>query len=208
MNSKSYLRKFNGIDTYSQACQDLFVIEMLSKKNNGFYFEIGASHPFESSNTFLLENKYGWNGISIEVDKETADYFNNNRKNRCDLFDATALNYDAFFKINKMPQQIDYLSLDIEPAENTFKALKLLPFSKYRFSVITYEHESYSAGDIYMSKSRDYLKKNGYELVVANVKSRGRDFEDWWIDPKVINKDIWLPFVNENIEYSEIFKTS
>ena len=51
--NENYKRKINNRDTYSQACQDLFVLEMLSNKSNGFYFEIGASHPIESSNTYL-----------------------------------------------------------------------------------------------------------------------------------------------------------
>jgi hypothetical protein len=204
--NENYKRKINNRDTYSQACQDLFVLEMLSNKSNGFYFEIGASHPIESSNTYLLESTFFWNGISIEIEEETANYFNSHRKNVCVINDAANLDYSNFFKLYKIPNQIDYLSLDIEPAENTYKALISLPFEDYRFSVITYEHESYLAGDKYMKLSREFLQKNGYQLVVSNVKSRGRDFEDWWIDPNVVPEDVWKRFKSENIEFNEIFK--
>lgn len=39
--------------------------------------------------------------------------------------------------------QLDYLQMDIHPAEATLEALKALPMDKYRFSVITYEHNGY-----------------------------------------------------------------
>ena len=35
--------------SFSQAKQDLFVLQMLNKKTNGFYLEIGGAWPFDLS---------------------------------------------------------------------------------------------------------------------------------------------------------------
>jgi hypothetical protein len=43
-------------------------------------------------------------------------------------------------------------------------------------------------------------------LVVSNVKAYGRDFEDWWVDPNHVNKEIWEDYLNNNIEFQDIFK--
>ncbi len=58
---------FNYIDSSkSQICQDWFVLESLNYKKNGYFIEIGAASGVELSNTFLLENKYHWDGILSE----------------------------------------------------------------------------------------------------------------------------------------------
>ena len=47
-------------ETYSQASQDLFVLKTLHYKRNKTFLDIGPR-----SNTFLLENKYDWTGITV-----------------------------------------------------------------------------------------------------------------------------------------------
>jgi hypothetical protein len=204
MNLQNFLRKTNNRDTFSQACQDLFVLDMLENKKNGFYLEIGASHPFESNNTFLLENQFFWRGLSLEIDDNSANIYNNARLNKCMLGDATNFEYKKSFVEMNVPLIIDYLSIDIEPAENTFKALLQIPLNEYRFRVITYEHDRYVSGDIYMNKSRSYLESFGYKLIVSNVKSNGRDFEDWWVDPQLVKKEIWENYIISDIEFKDI----
>ena len=53
-------------ETYSQACQDIFVLKLTKNKKNGFFVEIGGSQPIELSNTYLLEKKYFWKGFIVE----------------------------------------------------------------------------------------------------------------------------------------------
>lgn len=206
IDDKDFLRSLNNKPTYSQAGQDLFVIEMLNEKNNGVYLEIGGSHPFESSNTYLLEKKYGWRGISFEIDEKIADFYNSYRKNNCIVSDATITDYVEILTKNQFPLVIDYLSIDIEPSYNTYNALLKLPLDQFRFNVITYEHERYLSGEKYMELSRKYLSGLGYKLIVANVKSNGRDFEDWWVDPTFVNQETYLPYINSNIEFRDIFE--
>ena len=53
--------------SYSQIGQDLFVVAMTRGKCEGSFLEIGAGHPTQGNNTYLLETEYGWSGVSIEM---------------------------------------------------------------------------------------------------------------------------------------------
>ena len=200
------IRTMQGRNYFSQAGQDLFVLEMLHNKKYGFYIEIGGADPFESNNTFLLEKDFSWKGISIEFDKSLAARYSSMRNNPCFCHDATTYDYGGVAKLLNFPTQIDYLSVDIDPAENTYLALNKCPFDKYRFSVVTFEHDAYSSGTKFMELSRAFLVANGYQLVAKNVKCFGRDFEDWWIDPKVVPEATWSKFISDGKEFSSIFE--
>jgi hypothetical protein len=50
----------------SQAGQDLFVIAMLQGRRQGTWLEFGAGHPMRSNNTYLLEKRFEWSGISLD----------------------------------------------------------------------------------------------------------------------------------------------
>lgn len=198
-------RQFNERNYYSQACQDVFVLEMLQSKKGGYYIEIGGADPFDSNNTVLLETEYDWRGFSIEYDITLSERYNNFRNNECVNADATIYDYLGKIKELNFPKQIDYLSVDIDPADNTYAALLKCPFDTHRFSVITFEHDRYSIGNEYMDLSRTFLKSYGYQLVVSNVLCFGRDFEDWWVDPKIIPESIWSKYEGQNLSFSEIF---
>ena len=54
---------------WSQSMQDMFVLSMLDGKRNGVYVEIGADKPKIINNSYLLERKFGWRGVSFELDE-------------------------------------------------------------------------------------------------------------------------------------------
>jgi FkbM family methyltransferase len=56
---------------HSQLGQDLFVLETLKQKKNGFFIEIGAGNGKYLSNTYLLEREYDWDGILVEPNKSS-----------------------------------------------------------------------------------------------------------------------------------------
>ena len=181
---------------WSQSMQDMFVLSMLDGKRNGVYVEIGADKPKIINNSYLLERKFGWRGVSFELDESKVEFFNHHRKNKCICTDATTFDYKSLFQERNYPKQIDYLSLDIDPSEATLAALKKLPLDEYRFSVITYETEVYRAGvdghydEIWQKQSAEIFESYGYELVIKNVANMGNPYEDWWVDPKVVDRAI------------------
>lgn len=173
---------------YSQALQDMFVLSILNGKRNGTYVEIGGYDGIDLSNTYLLEKDFGWTGVSFEIDQEKVDKYNTQRKNKCLCEDAITADYKKIFKDYKLPKRIDYLQLDIDPAEQTLSALKALPLDEYRFSVITYETDVYRSDVQIAKESREILESNGYELLVKNVSHIENPFEDWYIDSNIDSK--------------------
>ena len=173
----------------SQAGQESFVLNSLKEKRGGFYLEIGGYHSKNDSNTYLLETQYDWKGIALEIDKERSDEYNLNRSNICLNVDATNFDYLKYFEENNFPKTIDYLQVDIEPAYQSLKALESLPLDKYRFSVITFEHDIYfdPKNSLIKEKAKELLASFNYTLAVENVEVYGKIFEDWWLDLNTIN---------------------
>ena len=197
-NYENLKTKFTGAESiennWSQSMQDMFVLSMLDGKRSGVYVEIGADQPRVISNTYLLENNFDWSGVSFELDADKVTYFNSIRKNKCLSEDATLYDYKSLFEERNYPKQIDYLQLDIDPAEGTLRALKALPLNDYRFSVITYETDVYSSGADIQDEQIEILESHGYQLVAKNVKCEGNPYEDWWIDPAIVSEDVWKPY--------------
>jgi len=196
--------KFKGSENirknYSQTYQDMFILTMLDGKQNGTYLEIGAADPFHGSNTALLEQEYNWKGASIEILEHEVEKFRKSRKNPVYLKDATEIDYNEFLSELNIGTDIDYLQLDCEPPATTYEILTKIPFDKYRFAVITFEHDYYA--DItksYKDKSREYLKSKGYELVASNIAPDSTSsFEDWWVHPDLVDKEIINIMKNDN----------
>lgn len=195
-------RVVRGRKSFSQAHQDLFVVAMTNEKRAGSYVELGSGHPFEDSNTALLELDYGWEGVSWELDSDLHRVFVENRSNRCLEEDVFNFDFSGFFASTFNQSQIDYLSLDVD---DNFRLLHMLPFDSYRFSVITFEHDSYQNGPEDMLKSRTFFEGLGYKRVVSNVLTQGRDFEDWYVDPEVIPESLFGRYLGNRVEAVDIF---
>ena len=175
-------------DSGSQSFQESFVINANGEKRDGFYVEIGSNHPFLFSNTFILESKFNWNGVAFELAPSLVDLYNYYRKNQAIAADATSFDFRQLFLDLQLPENMDYLQLDIEPADNTFMSLKRIPLDEYRFAVITFEHDLYSNPnnvDI-QRQAFDLLASYDYVRVVKNVCSNGGPYEDWYVHPKLV----------------------
>ena len=191
---------------FSQSYQDLFVLTMLQGKCNGRYLDIGANHPTDINNTFLLEDKFNWTGISVEINSELVELFNSVRKNKCVCADATIFDFAKNLNARRWKNKvIDYLSLDCEPALTTYNILSKIPFDEYKFSDITYETDVYRDGPEVRDLSREFLNSKGFKLVAADVCNGGNPYEDWYVDPTIIPENVWTPFISEGVESKDLF---
>jgi hypothetical protein len=178
--------------THVKTNQENFIIKLLNGKKEGYYVELGAFHSSDGSNTYSLEKEYDWKGVSFEIKDEWRKEFQENRSNPC-MGDALDFNYISYFEENNFPKQIDYLQVDIDggydhhgrPVGNSYTSLHGLiavPLNKYRFSIITFEHDAnmYWRNIEMRNIQREILDSLGYSLVVRT------EHEDWWVDPKAI----------------------
>jgi hypothetical protein len=185
--------KFPGAETiergYGQVMQDMFILAALDGKRNGVYLEIGSSFSYRGNNTVLLEQQFGWTGVGIEYDEKYLDEYYTNRKNPIIHQDALTVDYDELLSKYAVNGSIDYLQLDCDPPNITYAIMEKIPFDKYKFAVITYEHDHYlDMTKSYRDKSRKFLKDKGYVLVVPNVSPDDiTPFEDWWVHPDLID---------------------
>ena len=217
-NKKKYLDlrwPFPGSENieinHSQAYQDMFVLTALKGKRNGKYLEIGAAEPFYGNNTALLETEFGWTGYSMEIMDHLVEGFREKRKNPIIHTDATTVDYLTFLDGTNEGTEWDYLQIDCDPPSATFEILKKIPFDKYKFATITYEHDYYADQmNDYREKSRNLLLEAGYILLVGNIApDKKRPFEDWYVHPDLVDKDIIekMQYNNANVMKSELYMT-
>lgn len=179
---------------WSQAWQDEFVTNLLNFKKNGYYLDIGSTDGMNQSNSYFLESEMGWQGICVERGVGYTEHYSKNRNCIFLNTDALQIDYKSLLDNLLYPQQIDYLSIDID--ENSSKVLSKLPLDKYRFSIITIEHDAYRFAHSLRNEEREALRHYGYTLLFSDVLvplgcGMGPDlpFEDWWIDASVFNVD-------------------
>jgi FkbM family methyltransferase len=189
---------------YSQAGQDEWVLKKTQNKKNGYFIDIGAYNGIEYSNSFYLEKNLGWEGICIEPDKNNYEKLIKARNCICKNLAVTNfkgevpfINSEMGSKIvnesdinidcdrldnilisNNAPAFIDYLSIDVEGKE--IDIISDFPFDRWRFGLITIEHNLYCDGDYRKKEIMKILTKNGYKLEVENVCHNGLPFEDWY----------------------------
>lgn len=186
---------------YSQSGQDIFVSTLLNKQD-GTFLDIGAGHPMNFNNTYVLETKYNWRGTSIDINPEFKRLWNAHRSNEFTCSNALTLDYNSLLKNNYVSTIIDYLSLDID--NRYVDVLQALPFDEYKFRVITIEHDYYIHGDVYRKGEREFLQSHGYQLVCSNVKNTGNMYEDWWVHPDLVQDYKYL--ICDELEYTDILE--
>ena len=111
----------NGFLTpsFSQEGEDKILDRLFSNKNQGFYVDIGAHHPFRFSNTQLFYLK-GWRGINIDATYGSMQLFkdlrpedinieccitSDAREVQLDVYNEPALNSIISGRADEMPNQ-------------------------------------------------------------------------------------------------------
>jgi len=182
---------FRWRGTASQFGQDDWVIgELFNGHRGGYFVDIGAADGLTLSNTFILEQHYGWRGLCIEADtiafKDLAAIRQADCVNIC--LDAAEGTVDftprslfggivgtgtdnpsvtgtvlrlatrslrSVLIEHGAPTTIDYLSIDVEGAED--RILTGFAFDQYVFRCITIERPK--------PELRDILRRQGYVLI-------------------------------------------
>lgn len=179
------------IPTWAMQNQDRVAVALLAGKKNGTYLEIGGARPTTWNNTYLLEKHYGWRGVSIEWNKSMADQWPAQRTNPCLCTDATVLDYDQLLAKYNLGPEIDYLQLDIDPPENTLKALERIDLNRYSFAFVTFEHDLYQSTDVVRKRSREIFQDHGYTMLISDVRHNNLVFEDWYVLERLMPNGDW-----------------
>jgi hypothetical protein len=190
-------------NSFSQASQDLFVINVLNHKKNGYFLEIGSWDGICGNNTYKLEKEYNFKGLLVEYNSQCENSYKEHRKNSIyEIKDARNVDYKNILDGNNFPKNMDYLQIDLDvDNKSTLDTLYLLNntiFDTYKFATITFEHDYYR-GDFFDTRniSRHIFKSRGYLLVFPDVcTDQGcvgtgwQPFEDWYIHPDLVDMNL------------------
>lgn len=190
--------------SYSQRNQDLFVVSILNEKKNGTFLDFGCRTPIDINNTYLLETVYNFSGLSFDIDSNSIlSWINTNRNYKNAICgDLTKIDFVNILDNHYNSNIIDYFSFDLEPPILTLEVLKKFPFDKYKFRVITFEHDFYRGYDT-LKPSREIFIKNGYKKIKKEYMNHFETntqiwfSEDWWIHPELIS--VPEQYLDENI---------
>jgi hypothetical protein len=205
------------MNSNSQACQDLFVLNMLNYKRDGSFLEIGSNHPIIHNNTYMLESMYNWKGIMIEYDSSFEQLYKIHRPlSIYKINDARIVNYKNILDVNNYPTNMDYLQIDLDVNNkstlDTLTVLNNTVFDKYKFATITFEHDIYT-GNYFNTQeiSRQIFMDRGYTLLFPNVsvywEGSFKPFEDWYVHPDLVDASTINKFkTSESLTTDQIIK--
>lgn len=190
----------------SQAGQDLAVHALLGGKRDGWFIDIGCSHPVDLSNTYALEQQLGWRGILLDSSINAIEMCRAQRSNHAWCDDATKIDWAArLLQIEPpVPAVIDYASVDVD--EHTHAALENLLRSGKRFRVLTVEHDHYARGDRLRLPNRDLLRQYGYDIIASDVHSNKCSFEDWAVAPDMVDMKVAERFRSNGLDWADVLK--
>ena len=199
-------------------------VDKLLDKDEGFFLDIGAGtgglppqHAGDFSNTYLFEHYRKWNGIAIDYDRLWYDTVKEARPDTVYCEDLLEVNINEFLESIGGQENIDYISLDVDEAQ--YKVFNEFDWSKYRFKVLTLEHNLYQSLDSceFTRNSPDYMKKigseyhhyreilqqHGYKILWGNVELSGYGpVEDWRVSEEIYEKHLHIK--KENINCNEV----
>jgi len=207
----------------AQTKQDIFVNKVLNK-DNGYFVDIGAGtgglrgYPVGFySNTYFFESR-NWTGIAIDYDYQYIESVKNSRNCKCICADLIEKNINDILKLNQCPQEIDYLSIDVDDAQ--WKVFNEFDFDFYKFKVLTLEHNLFQSFEncsqnhtkdhkLKIAKEYEFYRQKllnlGYKILWGNVILDGYGpVEDWYVNQEIYDKFEHLK--SENINCLETMK--
>lgn len=98
-NSKKLIQYIDK--SKAQLRQDIFVLNALGFKHEGFFVEFGATNGLKLSNTYLLEKDFNWGGIVAEPAKIWHSALASNRSCHIDT-DCVWVESGSFIEFNEV----------------------------------------------------------------------------------------------------------
>ena len=126
-----------------------------------------------------------WSEISTSLDHINSDSHKGLRK-YYDSYQVKSISLNDLLEKHGSPREMDYLSIDTEGSE--FDILEKFDFGKYKFRLITCEHNYAPNRD----RIHSLLTRNGYVRILEGVSQ----FDDWYVDG---NHASSVPFCNPDL---------
>jgi hypothetical protein len=189
----------NAAISHSRHLTDLVALFFLGKGKR--FLEIGASHPIDASDTYMLESQFKWHGIQVEPNPNLTPLLIQTRSSKVvgsalvgskDLDDVLYLNLETGALNSRSGVRVptinltslliqhganyDALFIDIEGGEPAI--IEEEEFSQIPFDFIAIER---IWNDPLIQKRLTGL---GYLNIYADISG----YESWWLSPKVYKK--------------------
>jgi hypothetical protein len=179
--------------------QDVRCLQFHDWKFGGYYLEVGVDNAVQANNTVLLDETFGWRGITVDPN---ASYINQRTSRHFAVALASTSGTSSFswsgpfsgltefvsspvhnhmwhdmadrmwtstvrtctplevLEAAEAPEEIDYLSLDVEGAE--MEILRAFPFDRFRIAFSTIETNNDHAKE---DELRAFMEEKGYCFV-------------------------------------------
>ncbi len=197
--------------SYAMDGEDIAINDYVEIKNDGFYLDIGAHHPIQRNNTYLLF-KRGWQGINIDVNEFSIDLFNFLRPKDINIQTAisdkpgeiTFYYQKDFSQLNTTEKKIAKQSFNNNFKEKNIKCEtvnNILERSKFKDRQIDFLNIDIEGAEMKALNSLNFEK---YSPKVICIEILGyRDLDPLERDEKIKNDEIYL-FLN-NKGYKKVW---
>ena len=219
MNISVLLAMDKNHEKFSGWGQDLTVFDLLGSIRDGYFIDLAARHPLETSNSRALERDLGWRGVCIEANERyhnkiaalrtctavaaiVADrYYPDieyamskgaggivmknasnvdpdgrlaDRQGEKSSVKTEAAALSSILEAVSAPSKIDYMSLDVEGAEDL--VLSSFPFDRYNITLMNIEGPF---GKDSKASLVSLLRSKGYRWLCRSGGA-GKDVDSLW----------------------------
>lgn len=160
---------------YSQFGEDVVLKELIKKKKNGFYVDVGCYHPKKFSNTYYLRS-LGWKGINIDMEENKIFMFKVARPNDYNVVAAVSDTIENVYinkvrnhsLVTKIDKQLSSTSLGQNFSIKTQKLTDIIersPFYSIEIDVLSIDCEGH---DFNVIKSLDIDRYKPKILIIED----------------------------------------
>lgn len=172
----------------SEYNQDTICDNYLKQKQNGFFVDIGGSFHEQWNNSFFFEKVRNYRGFAIDLNPEyTQGWIENRPQTKFIIGDATTQDYQKILDDLDAPTTIDFLSIDIDPRQQSLAALYKIFSTSYNFSTIAFEVDAGQGSDGWVDvrdESRKFLKARNF-ILAGEIFKGSYHVDDIWVHKSI-----------------------